>query len=461
MAQRRILIIDDEASIRESLSGILSDEGFAPLTAANAEEGFARLDEVRADLVLLDIWMPGMDGMEALKRIKELYPDLPVIMISGHGTIETAVQATRLGAFDFIEKPPSYDKIILAIQNALQLAELAQENRILREQTGQHRAITGNSSVMLQLKAQIERVAPTDAWVLIRGEHGTGKELVAQTIHRLSPQAAKPMVAINCAAIPEELIESELFGHEKGSFTGATDRRRGKFDLANGGMLFLDEIGDMSMKTQAKILRILQEQKFERVGGAKTISVNVRVLAATNKNLEQEIEQGTFRADLFYRLNVVPIFVPPLRERLEDLPLLVDDFVVDCGRKGFGRKRFAEAALQLMAQHPWPGNVRELRNFVERALIMSPGEEVTEAEVRLLLGGGSPAKVAPASPEEYLAAYKHLSYKEAKRLFERDYLAVRLAANHGNISQTAEQIGLERSHLHKKMKSLAMEGGEG
>jgi two-component system nitrogen regulation response regulator NtrX len=460
MAQQRILIIDDEASIRESLSGILSDEGFVPLSAANAEEGLARLEEVRADLVLLDIWMPGMDGMEALKRIKELYPDLPVIMISGHGTIETAVQATRLGAFDFIEKPLSYDKIILALHNALQLAALAQENHILREQAGQHRGITGNSPVMQQLKAQIERVAPTEAWVLIRGEHGTGKELVAQTIHRLSPLAAKPLVAINCAAIPEELIESELFGHEKGSFTGATDRRRGKFDLANGGMLFLDEIGDMSLKTQAKILRILQEQKFERVGGAKTISVNVRVLAATNKNLEQEIERGTFRADLFYRLNVVPIFVPPLRERLEDLPFLVDDFVADCTRKGFGRKRFAKAALQLMAQHPWPGNVRELRNFVERALIMSLGEEVGEVEVRMLLGGGV-AKVVPSSPEEYLAAYRNLSYKEAKRLFERDYLGLQLAANNGNVSQTAEQIGLERSHLHKKMKSFALEAGEG
>ncbi|MFZ5761409.1 MAG: sigma-54-dependent transcriptional regulator [Thermodesulfobacteriota bacterium] len=460
MAQQRILIIDDEASIRESLSGILSDEGFVPLAAANAEEGLARLEEERIDLVFLDIWMPGMDGMEALKRIKELQPDLPVIMISGHGTIETAIQATRLGAFDFLEKPPSYDKILLGIQNALQLAELARENRILREQAESRRGITGNSPVMQQLKAQIERVAPTDAWVLIRGEHGTGKELVAQTIHRLSPLAVKPMVAINCAAIPEELIESELFGHEKGSFTGATGSRRGKFDLANGGMLFLDEIGDMSMKTQAKILRILQEQKFERVGGAKTIRVNVRVLAATNKNLEQEIEQGNFRADLFYRLNVVPIFVPPLRERLEDLPLLVEDFVSEFRGKGFGRKRFGKPALHLMARHAWPGNVRELRNFVERALIMSQGEEVGETEVRMLLGGG-PVRVAPTSPEEYLAVYKNLSYKEAKRLFERDYLGLRLAANNGNISQTAEQIGLERSHLHKKMKALALEPGEG
>ena len=458
MTARRILIIDDEASIRESLSGILSDEGFAPLAAPNAETGLRCLEEERCDLVLLDIWMPGMDGMEALKRIKELYPDLPVIMISGHGTIETAVQATRMGAFDFIEKPPSYDKIILAINNALQFSELARENIILREQASQPRALAGNSPVMVRLKAQIERVAPTDAWVLIRGEHGTGKELVAQTIHRLSPVAHKPMVELNCAAIPEELIESELFGHEKGAFTGATGSRRGKFDLANGGMLFLDEIGDMSLKTQAKILRILQEQKFERVGGSKTIAVSVRVLAATNKDLEQEIEQGTFRADLFYRLNVVPIFVPPLRERLEDLPLLVEDFVAEFGRKGFGRKRFAKAAMLAMSQHPWPGNVRELRNFVERAMIMSVDEEVGEAEVRQLLGGGG--KVAPVSAEEHLVQYRHLPYKEAKRFFERAYLDMQLAANSGNISQTAEQIGLERSHLHKKMKTLAMEEEE-
>lgn len=455
MAQQRILIIDDEASIRESLSGILSDEGFKPLTAQNAEEGLAKLESERVDLVLLDIWMPGLDGMEALKRIKELYGDLPVIMISGHGTIETAVQATRMGAYDFIEKPPSYDKIILAINNALQLSELARENLILREQASRARTLTGNSPVMAQLRQQIERVAPTDAWVLIRGEHGTGKELVAQSIHRLSPAARKPMVELNCAAIPEELIESELFGHEKGSFTGATGSRRGKFDLANGGTLFLDEIGDMSLKTQAKILRILQEQKFERVGGAKTISVNVRVLAATNKNLEQEIEAGTFRADLFYRLNVVPIFVPPLRERLEDLVVLVDAFADEFSRKGFGRKKFARASLQLMTQHSWPGNVRELRNFVERALIMSSGEEISEAEVRQLLGLGG--RVAIGSPDEYLAQYRHLSYKEAKRLFERDFLALQIKANEGNISQTAEQIGLERSHLHKKMKSLAVE----
>ncbi|HSR35840.1 MAG TPA: sigma-54 dependent transcriptional regulator, partial [Desulfurivibrionaceae bacterium] len=319
--------------------------------------------------------------------------------------------------------------------------------------------IVGNSAPLRRVLESVQRAAPTNATVMLLGESGVGKELVARSIHRNSLRSRERFVQVNCAAIPEELIESELFGHEKGSFTGAHASRQGRFDQADGGILFLDEIGDMSLKTQAKILRILQEQKFERVGGSKTITVNVRVLAATNKNLEEEIERGTFRADLFYRLNVVPIFVPPLRERLEDLPLLVEDFVADCVRKGFGAKRFAKAALHVMCQHPWPGNVRELRNFVERALIMSAGKEVSEAEVRMLLGGGE-AKM-PAGPEECLARYRHLPYKEAKRLFERDYLSLQLAANSGNISQTAEQIGLERSHLHKKMKSLALESGDG
>ncbi|HIJ91377.1 MAG: sigma-54 dependent transcriptional regulator [Desulfobulbaceae bacterium] len=452
---KTILIIDDEASIRESLSGILSDEGFLTLAAEDGQQGLSLLEEERVDLVLLDIWMPGLDGLEVLKRIKESYAELPVIMISGHGTIETAVQATKMGAYDFIEKPPSYDKIILSINNALDLARLKKENLILRQQTHRASQLTGNSAVMVKLRQLVERVAPTEAWVLIRGEHGTGKELVAQSIHRLSKNAAKPMIELNCAAIPEELIESELFGHEKGSFTGATASRRGKFDLADGGTLFLDEIGDMSLKTQAKVLRILQEQKFERVGGSKTIQVEVRVLAATNKDLEQEIENGTFRADLFYRLNVVPIQVPPLRERCEDIPLLVADFVADNARKGLGEKVFSSSALQAMMQHGWPGNVRELRNFVERVMIMCPAETVDEAMVGQLLGT-APAESAP-SAVGLDALYHSLSYKEAKKIFERDFLKVRLADNAGNISQTAEQIGLERSHLHRKMKSLSLD----
>ena len=453
-----ILIIDDEASIRETLSGILSDEGFRPLCAENGEQGLARLEEQGIDLVLLDIWMPGIDGMEVLKRIKESWPDLPVIMISGHGTIETAVAATKLGACDFIEKPPSYDKIILSINNALQLASLQKENSILRQQSSRRTRLTGASPAMARLRQLVELVAPTEASVLIRGEHGTGKELVAQTIHSLSRAADKPMVELNCAAIPEELIESELFGHEKGAFTGATERKRGKFDLADGTTLFLDEIGDMSLKTQAKVLRILQEQRFERVGGSRTIQVEVRVLAATNKNLEVEIEQGTFRADLFYRLNVVPIEVPPLRERLADLPLLVADFIADNTGKGLGEKSFSPAALRMMMAHGWPGNVRELRNFVERVMILCPDPVVDEAVVAQLLGL-NPAEAAPITAG-LGAGFHALGFKEAKREFEREYLRVRLDENDGNIARTADRIGLERSHLHKKLKTLAMDEEE-
>ncbi|RJX33085.1 MAG: sigma-54-dependent Fis family transcriptional regulator [Desulfurivibrio sp.] len=458
---KKVMIVDDEASIRESLAGILSDEGFLPVPVESAEKAFEVLQQEKIHLVLLDIWMPAMDGMEALPRIKEQFPGLPVIMISGHGNIETAVQATKMGAFDFIEKPPSYDKIVLSIKNALLVSDLEEENLILREKNPKKWKITGSSPAIITVRQQLERVAPTDAWVLIRGEHGTGKELAAQMIHRLSAAAEKPMVEVNCAAIPEELIESELFGHEKGSFTGAVGSRRGKFDQADGGILFLDEIGDMSLKTQAKILRILQEQKFERVGGTKTISVNVRVLAATNKNLEQEIEQGSFRADLFWRLNVVPITMPPLRERLEDLPLLVQELLVEFSRKGLGRKEFTPGALKLMTCHPWPGNVRELRNFVERLVIMTPHELVTEQIIAPMLPLDARLleqfQAGPGKNPGPLQQGFDASFKEAKRIFEKEYLEEKLRENEGNISQTAEQIGLERSHLHKKLKALGIE----
>ena len=448
-----VLIIDDEAAICEALSGILSDEGFLPLSAASAEEGLLLLDEKDVQLVLLDIWMPGMDGLEALKQIRKRFDHLPVIMISGHGTIETAVQATRAGAFDFIEKPLSYDKIVLSVTKGVQLARLERENRLLRESGPARVQIVGNSPLVVRLREQIERVAPTDAWVLIRGGHGTGKELVAQTIHSQSQRGRQPMIAVNCAAIPEELIESELFGHVKGAFTGATDNKKGKFDLANGSTLFLDEIGDMSLKSQAKVLRILQEQKFERVGGARTIEVDVRVLAATNKNLEEEIERGSFRADLFYRLNVVPIVVPDLLDRREDIPLLVEEFVVQFVRKGLGRKGFAPEALQLLQRHAWPGNVRELRNLVERLMIMTAGERVEAGDVALFLGN---APLQPLPAPSGGQNYSYLSFKDARRQFEAEYLQARLNENDGNISKTAEQIGMERSHLHKKVKALGI-----
>jgi two-component system nitrogen regulation response regulator NtrX len=450
---QKILVIDDEKSILDILAGILSDEGFNPICVNSAEKGLEQLKTETVDLVLLDIWLPGMDGIEALKKIKEDYPELQVIMISGHGTIETAVQAAKIGAFDFIEKPLSYDKIMLAIKNGLRFSRLENENLILRQIANHKPSLTGKSSAIKNLKDQIELVAPSDAWVLIRGEHGTGKELVAQMIHRLSESSSKPMVEVNCAAIPEELIESELFGHEKGSFTGAQTGKRGKFDQADGGTLFLDEIGDMSINTQAKILRILQEQTFERVGGLQTIQVDVRVLAATNKNLEDEIEKGHFRADLFWRLNVVPIHVPLLQERVEDIPLLVADFVETFTHKGMGKKSFTDEALADMMRHTWPGNVRELRNFVERIVIMSPDENISEKTVKKFLHQGTSVSENESETNK-IAPYQKQNFKEAKKEFEREYLIDKLLENNNNISHTAEMLGMERSHLHKKLKAL-------
>jgi len=450
---KQILIIDDEVSIRETLSAVLEDEGFTPICAMSAEEGLEILEEQSIDLILLDIWLgDNMDGLTALEKIKKVY-SLPVIMISGHGTIETAVQATRKGAFDFVEKPLSYDKIILAITNGLRFAQLETENKILRAQTSKNVQITGTTPVITELKAQIDRVAPTDAWVLIRGDHGTGKELVAQSIHQKSLASGQPMVEVNCAAIPEELIESELFGHEKGSFTGAQHSKRGRFDQANGGILFLDEIGDMSMKTQAKILRILQEQKFERVGGHKTISVNVRVLAATNKNLEEEIENGNFRADLFWRLNVVPIQVPNLAARLDDIPLLVEHLMQDINKRGLNKKEFSEEAMTAMSCHNWPGNVRELKNFVERVAIMCESDNISKEDIALFLAPGKQVPSISIS-DDSMRPYQDTNFKHAKKHFEQEYLRIKLTENDGNISKTAESVGMERSHLHKKLKSL-------
>ncbi len=456
-----ILVVDDEASIRRSLSGVLSDEGFEVTLAKDGAEGLARVAEEPPDLVLLDIWMPGeLDGLEVLRRLREEFsPPIGVIMISGHGNIETAVKAIKIGAYDFIEKPLSLDKVVVAVNNALNLQRLAQENVLLRQKVGQRPCrITGESEPVRKLRAQIELVAPTNAWVLITGENGTGKELVARQIHALSLRAALPMVEVNCAAIPEELIESELFGHEKGSFTGATERRRGKFDLAHEGTLFLDEIGDMSLKTQSKILRILQEQKFERVGGSRTIQVNVRVIAATNKDLEAEIARGSFREDLYWRLNVVPLHVPRLSERAEDIPLLVEDFLAEFAAesRGGGRKRLSAAALEALKAHEWPGNVRELKNLVERLVILTPHEVIDAADLPERVGRAAREDSGEAAGGEEAGLAGDGSLREARARFEREFILRKLAEHGGNVSATAEAIGLERSHLHKKMKSLGI-----
>jgi len=452
---RSILVVDDEESILQSVEGILSDEGFDVMRAMSGAEALERIEESVPDLVLLDIWMPGLDGIETLVKIKEHCPTLQVIMMSGHGNIETAVKATRLGAYDFIEKPLSLEKLLLAVNNALDYNRLEEEISLLRDaQRGRYR-ITGESKAITQLREQIRIVAPTNAWILISGENGTGKELVAHTIHRLSKRSRKPMVEVNCAAIPEELIESELFGHEKGAFTGASTMRKGKFDLAHEGTLFLDEIGDMSLKAQSKTLRILQEQKFERVGGSKTISVDVRVIAATNKDLEAEIEKGRFREDLYFRLNVIPMRVPPLRERREDIPELVGEFIRDfAAAMNTEPKEISPEALAVLGQYEWPGNVRELKNLVERLMIMTPETVIEEKDVPPPYNNRSRAG-AEEAPEAIQAG----TLKEARSAFEKSYIESKLRECNWNISQTAEAIGIERSNLHRKIKAYGLDDG--
>jgi two-component system, NtrC family, nitrogen regulation response regulator NtrX len=449
---RTVLIVDDEQSIRQSLQGILSDEGLEVFTASSGLSALEKIDETLPDIILLDIWMPEMDGIETLVKIKTSYPNLPVVMMSGHGTIETAVRATKLGAYDFIEKPLSLEKVLVSINNAVDYSRLEEEISLLREKAQDKYRITGDNERIRQLKEQIRIVAPTNAWVLISGENGTGKELVAHTIHRLSKRSQKPLVEVNCAAIPEELIESELFGHEKGAFTGATAMKKGKFDLAHEGTLFLDEIGDMSLKAQSKTLRILQEQKFERVGGSRTIQVDVRVIAATNKDLEAEIEKGRFRDDLYYRLNVIPIRVPPLRERVEDIPALVSEFLGEISMNmNVEPKRFSGEALEKLRTYPWPGNIRELKNLVERLAIMTPGMEILAADIPAHYSREEGLDSAFASS---LAA---ATIREAKESFEKAYLAKKLQEYKWNISQTADAIGIERSNLHKKIKAYGLE----
>ena len=451
-----ILVVDDEAGVRSSLAGILGDEGYAVTACDSGEAGLAALEARRYDLVLLDVWLPGLDGLEVLRRIRERDSELPVVVISGHGTIETAVKAVRLGAQDFVEKPLSLEKTVLAVRNALRQRRLESQLRELRQQLDARYAMVGESPALQRLREEIRQAAPSNGRVLIFGENGTGKELVARAIHAQSQRAAGPFVEVNCAAIPEELIESELFGHTKGAFTGAHATRKGKFELADGGTLFLDEIGDMSLKTQAKVLRALQEQRVEPVGGSGSVDVDVRVIAATNKDLEAEIRGGRFREDLYFRLNVIPFQVPPLRDRREDIPLLVRHFMqvlsAEHGRKA---REVVPDALEALARLPWPGNVRELRNILERLVIMTPGERIELQHLPTTLASSLSAR-PPAADESSPAASGDGTLLAAREAFERRYILERYRECGGNMSRTAESLGVERSNLYRKMKAFGL-----
>ena len=443
-----ILIVDDEAGIRQSLKGVLEDEGYKAALADSAESCLDILDKRPFDVVLLDIWLPGMDGLDCLQRIKQSDNAPEVIMISGHGTIETAVRATKLGAFDFIEKPLSLEKTLILVKNAADARRLRTENRDLKRQQPKS-VIVGDSIPMKALRQQIAMMAPTNGRVLIYGESGTGKELVARAIHAQSLRKEAWFVEINCAAIPEDLIESELFGHRKGGFAGASADKEGKFAKANGGTLFLDEVGDMSLKTQSKVLRTLDEGSFTPIGGDEVVTVDVRVIAATNHDLEEEISRGNFREDLFYRLNVIPFYVPPLRERLEDVPLLVRYFLKDFSSQ-YSRKtkEITDDAIDALMRYAWPGNVRELRNVIERIVIMNP--TVLKLDRKQL----PPLVYREGSRKNSGDSFSTLH--QARAAYERDYILKTLDQNHGNVTRTAEVLGLERSHLYRKMKALGI-----
>jgi two-component system nitrogen regulation response regulator NtrX len=445
-----ILIVDDEPGVRTALTGVLRDEGYEVESVPSGEACLERLTRGAVDLIVLDVWLPGMDGLATLARLRERQVDAQVVLISGHGNIESAVRAIKMGAFDFVEKPLSLEKTVLVVRNALRQRRLEAENRALRDRVARNQTMVGDSYLMRQLREHVEMAAPTNGRVLIYGENGTGKELVARTIHALSHRRAAAFIEVNCAAIPEELIESELFGHVRGAFTGAVADRRGKFEAADGGTLFLDEIGDMSLKTQAKVLRVLQEQTMEAVGGRTPIKVDVRVLAATNKDLQQEIRAGRFRDDLYFRLNVVPISVPALRDRAEDIPLLADHFMAEFSRE-YGRriKTFEVEALAVLQRYPWPGNVRELRNVIERLMIMVFGDVISAADLGFL----DPTALRRAEPA---APSARLKLHEARDRFERDFILRTLAEQQGNMSRTAEALGVERSNLYRRMKTFGI-----
>jgi len=446
-----ILIVDDEPGVRTALSGVLRDEGYAVEAVSTGEACLDRAIRGGIDLIVLDVWLPGMDGLATLARLRERQVDAQVVLISGHGNIESAVRAIKMGAFDFVEKPLSLEKTVLVVSNALKQRRLEAENRALRARVDRHQTMIGESYSMRQLREQVAMAAPTNGRVLIYGENGTGKELVARTIHTLSRRRTGAFVEVNCAAIPEELIESELFGHVRGAFTGAVADRRGKFEVADGGTIFLDEIGDMSLKTQAKVLRVLQEQTMEPVGGTTRIKVDARVVAATNKELQAEIRSGRFREDLYFRLNVIPIFVPPLRDRQEDIPLLADHFMAQLARE-YGRraKSFTTGARAALQRYPWPGNVRELRNIIERLIIMVPGEAISPVDLSFL----DPTALAQA--DTGAAPVERITLHEARERFERDLILRTLAEQQGNMSRTAEVLGVERSNLYRKMKAFGI-----
>jgi two-component system nitrogen regulation response regulator NtrX len=458
-----ILVVDDEEAIVSSLGSILQDEGYEVAVAKSGVEALKIYTVDPPNLMLLDIWMPEMDGLETLRRVKELVPTAQVMVMSGHGSIETAVKAIKLGAYDYIEKPLSLENVTLRVKHALEQFRLEEENRSLRTKVQRKFELVGQSPAMQQLRQLIDTAGPTNSRVLVGGENGTGKELVARAIHLQSARADRPFVAVNCAAIPETLIESELFGHEKGSFSGATSMKRGQFEQADGGTLFLDEIGDMSLNTQAKVLRALQEQQFNRVGGTKLLKVDVRVLAASNKDLMKEIEKGTFREDLYYRLNVVPIVVPPLRERREDIPLLIRHFMkLHAEEQGLRTKEVTPDAMAVFQQYEWPGNIRELRNLIERLMIMVPGNVIDGAQASMTLQVKAPGAVAAATPAVQTAASPLFtqpfdSLRDARNAFEKEYIARKLREHHWNISRTAEDLKIERSHLHRKIKLLDVE----
>jgi two-component system nitrogen regulation response regulator NtrX len=463
LVKPRILVIDDEAAIRDSLRMILEYEDYQFMGAASGQEGIALVQRDRPDLVLLDIKMPGMDGIEVLRKLHAFDETLPVVMISGHGTTATAVEAIRSGATDFLDKPLSSERVIVTLQNALRTSELRSENRELKLAMESKYEIVGHSPSLRKVLEAVKRAAPTNATVLLLGESGVGKELVARTIHRNSPRAGQRFVQVNCAAIPEELIESELFGHEKGSFTGATEKQIGKFEQADRGTIFLDEVGDMSQKTQAKVLRVLQEQEVERLGSARTIKVDVRVIAATNKNLEDAIQRAEFREDLFFRLNVIPIVVPPLRERREDIPQLVQHFAKLTGEEhNLKPKKFDAAAMEALARYRWRGNIRELRNTIERVMIMSPGDIVRAEDLPVEVRGGETRPAATdagstqATPAGQSGPPGAGTLREFKDAAERAYLVQKLRESNWNISKTAEVIDTPRSNLYKKLEQYGI-----